>query len=81
MARLSAIIGNETVQDWDVVSVLEEGGHFGRVEKAQIARDGSVPMLDQAALEAARRSVFTPALANGRPVKVWVRQQYRFALH
>ena len=23
----------------------------------------------------------TPALANGRPVKVWVRQQYRFALH
>jgi outer membrane biosynthesis protein TonB len=51
------------------------------VEKAVIAPKGSVPMLDQAALEAARRSVFTPALANGRPVKVWVRQQYRFALH
>jgi hypothetical protein len=39
MARLSAIIGNETVHDWEVIPVIEEGGHFGGVEKAQFAHD------------------------------------------
>jgi protein TonB len=56
-------------------------GLNGRVIRAIIAPRGSVPMLDAAALEAARASVFTPALANGKPVKVWVGQQYRFRLH
>ena len=56
-------------------------GLDGRVIRAIIAPRGSVPMLDDAALEAARASVFTPALANGKPVKVWVGQQYRFRLH
>lgn len=56
-------------------------GLDGRVLRAIIAPRGSVPMLDSAALEAARASVFTPALANGHPVKVWVMQQYRFRLH
>ena len=37
MARLSAIIGNETVEDWDVIPVLEEGGLFGHVEKARFS--------------------------------------------
>jgi SAM-dependent methyltransferase len=37
MARLSAIIGNETIEDWDVIPVLEEGGLFGQVEKAQFS--------------------------------------------
>jgi SAM-dependent methyltransferase len=37
MARLSAIIGNETVHDWDVVPVIAKGGHFGPVETATFA--------------------------------------------
>ena len=51
MARLSEIIGNETVSEWDVVPVLEEGGHFGRVERAQFSleqvldRDGLLDLV------------------------------------
>jgi ubiquinone/menaquinone biosynthesis C-methylase UbiE len=37
MARLSEIIGNETVQGVDVVPVLDESGLFGRVERAQFS--------------------------------------------
>ena len=37
MARLSAIIGNETVHDWEVIPVIEEGGYFGNVENAQFS--------------------------------------------
>jgi TonB family protein len=56
-------------------------GLNGRVERAVLMPNGSVPMLDQAALEAALSCVFTPALSNGHPVKVWVSQAYRFKLH
>jgi len=50
------------------------------VLKAIVQPKGSVPMLDQAAITAALASVFTPALVNNRPVKVWVTQDYRFKL-
>ncbi len=63
------------------VHVLMLVGLTGKVERAIIAPRGSVPMLDQAALDAALTCVFTPALANGHPVKVWVSQSYRFSLH
>lgn len=53
----------------------------GRVRHAIVAPGGSVPMLDEAALTAARSCVFTPALANHHPVKVWVSRSYRFSLH
>jgi protein TonB len=56
-------------------------GLDGRVIRAIVRRGGSVPMLDEAAISAALQCVFTPALANGRPVKVWVTQDYRFTLH
>jgi len=56
-------------------------GLDGRVLKAIVQPKGSVPMLDQAAMTAALASVFTPALVNNRPVKVWVTQDYRFRLH
>jgi len=56
-------------------------GLDGHVLRAIVAPRGSVPMLDEAALAAALQSVFTPALVNGRPVKVWVTQDYRFTLH
>lgn len=63
------------------VRVLMLVGFTGRVERAIIAPLGSVMLLDAAALEAALTCVFTPALANGHPVKVWVSRTYRFTLH
>ena len=64
-----------------MVTVRMLVGLNGKVERAIIAPRGSVPMLDQAALDAALTCTFTPALANGHPVKVWVSQNYRFSLH
>ncbi len=64
-----------------LVHVLMLVGLDGRVQRAIVAPGGSVPMLDAAALGAARTCVFTPALTNGRPVKVWVGRQYRFKLY
>jgi hypothetical protein len=37
MARLSAIIGNETVQESDVFPVVAESGLFGPVEAAEFS--------------------------------------------
>jgi SAM-dependent methyltransferase len=37
MAQLSAIIGNETIEEWDVVPILQEGGLFGQVETARFS--------------------------------------------
>jgi SAM-dependent methyltransferase len=51
MARLSAIIGNETVSETDVVPVLAESGLFGPVETAQFSlvqvldRDGLLDLV------------------------------------
>jgi TonB family protein len=64
-----------------VVRVLMLVGLEGRVERVVVAPGGSVLMLDDAALAAARASVFTPALTNDHPVKVWVSRSYRFSLH
>jgi protein TonB len=56
-------------------------GLDGRVRRVIVRPGGSVPMLDEAAKAAALQCVFTPALANNRPVMVWVTQDYRFKLH
>lgn len=56
-------------------------GLDGHVQQAILQRNGSVPMLDEAAIAAAMASMFTPAFVNKRPVKVWVTQDYRFKLH
>jgi len=51
MARLSAIIGNETVQETDVFPVLESNGLFGPVEVSEFAfeqmldRDGLLDLV------------------------------------
>jgi SAM-dependent methyltransferase len=51
MARLSAIIGNETVSETDVVPVLAESGRFGPVETARFSlvqvldRDGLLDLV------------------------------------
>lgn len=63
------------------VRVLALVGLDGRVIDTRIAPNGSVPMLDDAAREALMRFVFTPALANGHPVMVWVSVPVVFRLH
>jgi protein TonB len=55
-------------------------GRDGRVLDVYVEPTGSVPMLDGAAMDAVRRWVFKPALANGHPVAVWVRIPMRFRL-
>jgi periplasmic protein TonB len=55
-------------------------GRDGRVVKAEVDERRHVLMLDEAALAAARRWVFTPALANGRAVAVWVAVPFDFHL-
>lgn len=54
-------------------------GADGRVMQAFVLV--SVPMLDEAALAAARTAVFKPALQSGRPVAVWVNVPISFQLH
>jgi protein TonB len=54
-------------------------GRDGRVHDVHVER--SVPMLDDAAIDAARRWVFTPALVDGHPIAVWVAIPIRFSLH
>jgi len=53
-------------------------GADGRVKEVHV--DVSVPMLDDAAVEAARQWVFKPAIANNRPVSVWISRKVRFRL-
>ena len=53
-------------------------GKDGRVVDVHV--DRSIPMLDQAAIEAARAWVFKPGLSNNRPVAVWIARRVRFTL-
>jgi protein TonB len=55
-------------------------GKQGRVLEVRVQRGHSVPLLDDAALDAVRRWVFTPALSDGHPVLVWVRIPVVFRL-
>jgi protein TonB len=53
-------------------------GIDGRVQKAEIEQSSA--MFDDAALAAGRQWIFTPALANDHPVRVWVRVPMKFQL-
>jgi protein TonB len=53
-------------------------GADGRVVNARVLR--SVPLLDQAALDAVRQWVFTPTLLNGAPVPVVMTVTVQFTL-
>jgi periplasmic protein TonB len=59
-----------------VVQVLI--GREGEIVHMEVVR--SVPMLDELALDALRRWRFSPALANGHPVAVWITVPFRFKL-
>jgi protein TonB len=56
-------------------------GKDGRVLDARLVEKFQVPMLNAAALEAARQWVFTPGLVTGRPVACWTAIPFRFRLH
>jgi protein TonB len=53
-------------------------GKDGFVKDARVT--GSIPALDDAALEAVRQWVFSPATSQGLPVAVWVAVPVRFQL-
>jgi periplasmic protein TonB len=50
----------------------------GRVSNARILR--SIPLLDQAALDAVRQWVYTPWLLNGQPIPVIMTTTVNFSL-
>lgn len=56
-------------------------GRDGRVRELRLDEKHHVPALDDAALDAARRWVFTPARVNGHPVATWTAIPFRFTLH
>ncbi|MEK7823443.1 MAG: energy transducer TonB [Candidatus Eisenbacteria bacterium] len=64
-----------------VVMVKALVGKHGRVLDTRLVEKFQVPMLNAAALAAARQWVFTPGLANGRPVACWTAIPFRFRLH
>jgi protein TonB len=55
-------------------------GKDGHVADAFVEQKSSIPLLDGAALEAAKKWVFSPALNNNHPVMVWVTIPMRFSL-
>ena len=61
-----------------VINVRVLVGKDGRVGDVHL--DSSIPMLDEAAITAARKWVFKPALSNNHPVAVWIARQLRFRL-
>ncbi len=52
----------------------------GRVEKAVMVKNDGMSVFDEPALTAAKQWVFTPAIMNAHPVKVWVMVPLRFRL-
>lgn len=52
----------------------------GRVTEVQLSKTSTYPLLDNAAMEAARRWTFTPAMQRNKPVRVWVTIPFSFSL-
>jgi TonB family protein len=53
----------------------------GRVMRVEIAKSSGNPVLDEAAVEAAKQVLFTPAIApGGKAVRVWVMYPVTFSL-
>lgn len=71
MARKSGVEGQV------IVRVLV--GKDGRVKQTKIQHSES-SMLDQAAIDAVKKSIFTPAIQNGQPITCWVSIPIKFRL-
>jgi periplasmic protein TonB len=56
-------------------------GKDGRVMRVELDEKFAIPLLNQTALEAAKRWVFKPAFTHDRPVPVWTDIPFRFVLH
>jgi protein TonB len=76
--RYSDLAMQAQVEGLVVVHVLVDRN--GRVADVQLHPKTHVPILDQAALDAAREWTFEPALVNGHTVSVWVAVPFRFKL-
>lgn len=63
-----------------LVIVMVLVGRDGHVREAKVDAKHSIPLLDEAALEASKRWVFNPALSNGHPVAVWTAIPFQFIL-
>lgn len=56
-------------------------GKDGRVLRVELDEKHSSPLLNETALEAARRWAFKPAIASGHPVLFWEVIPFHFVLH
>ena len=56
-------------------------GKDGRVIRVEVDESRSILLLNETALEAAKRWVFQPAMTNGHPVPAWVAITFNFTLH
>lgn len=74
--RYPAIAQSARVQGLVIIEAVV--GPDGRVQNARVLR--SVPLLDQAALDAVRQWEYTPTLLNGLPVPVIMTVTVRFTL-
>jgi TonB family protein len=70
---------NAGIEGHAVVKALVDTN--GSVADARIERSSGTASLDQAAVDAALRTTFTPASRKGRHVRVWVFIPFRFTLN
>lgn len=67
-ARLSGIIGAESIEDEDVVPAIDASGLFGPVERARFAHEQALDREELLALVVSRSSVAKLAPAERRPI-------------
>ncbi len=54
----------------------------GKVREARVAKSSGMNVgFDEAALEAAYKNIYKPAIQNGKPIAVWVTYPVEFKLH
>ena len=68
--RLPETYSGPVVADQLILNVLI--GTDGRVEKARILKSSGIEAIDRAAIEAVRRTAWTPAYLKGKAVRVWI---------
>lgn len=71
LAREAGVDGTVLVQ-----ALVDKGG---KVRDVRVQK--SIPMLDQAAVDAVKQWTFKPALSNNKPVAVWVAVPVKFSLN